>query len=374
MPAAWPTSARSWLARASKRQTAPLFPRLLLPAALAAAFLAACSGGAGSSGSTSGATCGQSDNAKSQVITPSNGDYTPITISSDIAAGRNRFVIGLVDKHQSPVSGAQLHFRFFCFADSAEKLYKAEADATPITIQKNYTHTHPDGTVETHPAGEIGVYVANVDLDSAGRWGVEVSGTVNGKALEPQSSVFDVRTKSLSPAIGDPAPPSVQPLLSDVGGDITKIDTSDPPGPQMHQMTVADAIKSGTPTVIVFATPAFCTSQICGPTKNIVDDLYQKYQGQANFIHIEPYFLDQARSGKGLCPLPIVNLDFASHPQGDCPQLPASQLPPADESWNLQSEPWVFVVDRQGKIAGKFEGVVSLDELEQALKATLAGP
>ena len=39
--------------------------------------------------------------------------------------------------------------------------------------------------VETHPAGQTGAYVTNVNFDTAATWGVEVSGTVNGQAIDP---------------------------------------------------------------------------------------------------------------------------------------------------------------------------------------------
>jgi hypothetical protein len=41
------------------------------------------------------------------------------------------------------------------------------------------------------------------------------------------------------------------------------------------------------------------------------------------------------------------------------------------EEWSLPSEPWVFVVDREGIIRAKFEGLVTAHELEAALKQIL---
>ena len=279
------------------------------------------------------AACGGGDEEEGPILSPITAEYAPVVISSDIAVGPNRFVVGLVDADNEPVAGAELHFRFLAFDGSEQKL-KFESDPTPVTIEKSYTHTHEDGTVESHGAGELGVYVANVEFDAAGRWALEVSGRVEGADIEPQTTVFDVREESLSPNIGDPAPLSVQPILSDVE-DISEIDTSDPPNPAMHQITIADAVQSGKPTVIVFATPAFCVSRVCGPTKGVVDDLFEEYGDSANFIHVEPYDLEKARSGEGLVVLP-------------------------------------FIVDADGKIAGKYEGVVTLEEMEAALEQLVA--
>ena len=117
-------------------------------------------------------------------------------------------------------------------------------------------------------------------------------------------------------------------------------------------MTIADAIVSEKPTVIAFATPAFCITQLCGPTKEIFDGLYEQYKDQANFIHIEPYDVDRVRAGE------CQNL-------GDC-------VVPALNDFRLSSEPWVFIIDAQGKIAAKYDGVVSEDEMEQGLLKVLA--
>jgi hypothetical protein len=83
--------------------------------------------------------------------------------------------------------------------------------------------------------------------------------------------------------------------------------------------------------------------------ESVMDPLAQQYAGQATFIHIEPYQLDALR---------------------DTGQQIAV---PATMEWHLQSEPWVFVIDRQGKIAGKFEGIASASEVGKVLQSTIGG-
>jgi len=41
------------------------------------------------------------------------------------------------------------------------------------------------------------------------------------------------------------------------------------------------------------------------------------------------------------------------------------------EEWKLRSEPWIFVVDEQGMIRAKFEGLTTQRELEVALRHML---
>jgi hypothetical protein len=345
-----------------------------VPGAAAAVLLvfAACGGGEGeptdSSGTPSSADC--VPNPTDVVLRPSDSAYIPVVVSSDLSVGENRFVLGLLDAAGEPATGAQLHLRIYCFTDSSDQVNKIETDATALTILKTYTHTHDDGTVESHTAGELGVYVARVNFDMAGVWGLDATGTVDGSELEDQAITFSVRENPESPAIGAPAPRSVQPVLKDVA-DIRDLDTSVNPIPEEHDKTIADAVTSGRPTVIAFATPAFCTSQLCGPAKEIFDGLYETYKDEANFVHVEPYFLEEARAGKGLCPIPIMNVAYAASPAQGCPILSPHDLPPADQSWNLSTEPWVFVVDKDGNIAAKFEAAFSEQELEDALNAVL---
>jgi hypothetical protein len=116
----------------------------------------------------------------------------------------------------------------------------------------------------------------------------------------------------------------------------------------MHDTTVTDALQSGKPIVVAFATPAYCTSRICAPVmEQVVDPLFSRYGENAVFIHIEPYLLRDLREANARNPVPAVL------------------------EWRLQSEPWVFVIDRDGRIAGRFEGVVALEEVEPVLQLAL---
>jgi hypothetical protein len=305
-----------------------------VPAFLAAlaVIAAACSGGGG-------------DGRPSAATPAATSEVSPVIVNSELAVGENRFMVGLLSSENEEIVGAAVSFRFFKLDGDQQEL-REDAQATPITLEKTYTHTHEDGTVETHEAGESGVYVAAVRFDEPGQWGVEVTTTVGDVTYDPSAIGFVVLEESASVAMGAPAPLSETLTLDDVE-DVAEIDTSNPPIPEMHTMTIAEAVTSGRPSVIVFATPAFCLSRICGPTKDVVDDLFKQYKGEVNFVHVEPYELDRARSGEGLFPIP------------------------ATIEWGLQSEPWVFLVDSEGTIAAKFEAVVTMDELMDALQLLL---
>jgi peroxiredoxin len=44
---------------------------------------------------------------------------------------------------------------------------------------------------------------------------------------------------------------------------------------------------------------------------------------------------------------------------------------PTVEEWNLRSEPWTFVVDGDGIIRARFEGLTTRRELEAVLRQML---
>ena len=47
----------------------------------------------------------------------------------------------------------------------------------------------------------------------------------------------------------------------------------------LYQATIADAVQNGLPTVIVFASPAFCTNAVCGPQVEVLQQLKGQVQG-----------------------------------------------------------------------------------------------
>ena len=294
-----------------------------------------------------GAACGGSSQPSElfpTVVTLGVGEVFPIVANSTLAVGENRFSLGLIDKEDNPVLGAQVHLRFFDL-NGEEPVLKSEAEARFVPVELSFIDEQ-SGKQKT-AVGENGVYVAQVNFDAPGQWGVEVTAIIGGKKLEPVPFRFNALDKSPEPAIGDPAPPSRQLTLADVA-DVSDIDSSYPPRPHMHDITIADALAMGKPLVVTFATPAFCHSRTCGPVMDtVMDPLYEKYKDRAVFIHIEPYKLKELRE----------NID----------QIPVE----ATQEWNLQTEPWVFVVDGGGRVAGKFEGIVALEEVEDTLRRAM---
>ncbi len=252
--------------------------------------------------------------------------------TSDLATGPNRVGIALV---------------------SPSGLVRAPA----ATVSSYYVAS--DGTLEgprqttlavfrPWPYGSRGLYTARLDFDRPGRWRIDISAHQPGGVGGSAQLEFDVRAAPLAPAVGSPAIKSVTRTASDVPS-LDQLTTGSLQDPELYQVTIREAVESGRPSVVVFASPAFCTNAVCGPQVEVLQELKNRYRGRANFIHVDLY-------------------DNPHEIQGD---LEKARLSPAVLEWGLPSSEWTFVLDRHGAIAARFEAFATLEELEQALLQVL---
>lgn len=190
------------------------------------------------------------------------------------------------------------------------------------------------------------LYVANLEFDRDDWWGVAVSATRGGEREGGLRTRLFVYERSVGPMIGSTVPRSLQQTLRDVA-DISAIDSGTTPDPELHTETVKEAVEAGQPVIIAIATPRFCQTRYCGPVLDqAVLPIWQQYRGRIRVLHVEPWDLPQANTGR-LVPVPMM------------------------AEWGLRSEPVVFVLDRDGRLAAKFEGVVTASELAAVLDKLL---
>jgi hypothetical protein len=293
-----------------------------------------------------GSACSSSDDTPDfpKVVSLGSGELFATILNSGIGVGQNRVLMSVIDREDNRVLDASMHVRYYSLNGSSPRL-RASSEARFVPVELSYIDEQSNRAHS--PAGTDGAYASYVDFDEAGDWGVEIAITRAGKKLKPILFRFNVLERSAEPAIGDAAPASVQQTLASASN-IEEIDSSFPPRPGMHDTTIADALRTGQPIVVAFATPAFCQSRTCAPVMDtVMDPLAQKYAGRAVFIHVEPYVLRDLR-------------DYNMQ-----------NIVPAMQEWGLSTEPWVFVVDRRGRVAGKFEGIMAIDEVESVLSLAL---
>jgi hypothetical protein len=307
----------------------------LLVAAAMLPLLAACSGG----GSPSFPA----------VIRIEDAPFVPQLVSSELVAGPNRFAFGILTRDNVPIVDAKVHLVFYDL-NGGQTVKKFETDAASRVpardagLSEQVEHIHADGSRHIHVnVGEqVGIYTAQVSFDRAGDWGVEIRVvSASPKLDDTLRPRFNVLEKGITPAIGSPAPRSRNLTLNDVT-DLSQIDSSAQPSPEMHTTRIADAIAAGKPALVLFAVPGYCSSRLCGPELEIMRRLYPQYRDRVEFIHVE----------------------FYKNPA-------SSNREPVDavREWGLLTEPWFFLIDSKGLIAAKFEGPTSLQELDEALKA-----
>jgi hypothetical protein len=194
----------------------------------------------------------------------------------------------------------------------------------------------PVYATELHRAGlpkGRGVYVAEVVVDEPGAW--------NALALTQGRRVpfaIDVQPQPKAPIVGSAAPRAPSPTLTDTLG-VKPICTRHPRCP-LHDVSLADVTGAGTPLAVMFATPALCQSQYCGPVLDELLDVRAPFADRVTFVHVEIY-----RSNRG------------------------ADLSPTVEAWGLPSEPWLYTLDAAGTIVGRLDGAFGRDEIRAQLHA-----
>jgi len=343
--------------------------RAVGPSLLAAGLLAVAAQSCGGNGNGDD---GDSD-ATSAATTGAEQRFSASVVTTNVSTGPNRFGVGVIDEETGrPQLNAQVSLRFFKVIEENQGQLRVQDDARFVGFETFYID---QATGEKVTTGDTGVYVSYVEFDEAGDWAVEISGSADGEIIDPIALPFEVFPPEQVLNVGDPAPRSRQKIASDVA-DVREIDSMLPPD-QFHGMSIADAASSGKPAVVLFGTPGFCETRTCAPVmETVMLALSEQYTDQVNFVHVEPFRLQELRNGTASCAVPVFNAEFArqglGEGAGECPKASEEEIQAAGESWNLTSEPIVFVIDREGKIAGIFDGIVAPQEVEEVLSRLAA--
>ncbi len=247
--------------------------------------------------------------------------------TSDLGLGRNRFGVALVSR-QGPITEPK-----------ATLLLRHLDDGT--------TSVQAEAVFRKWPYTSRGLYTAELEFDRTGTW--ELTAEISGDGEVRRASLtFEVATHTSAPNVGEPAVKSRNRLASEVDS-MEQLTTGSLQDPELYKTTIADAVQSGLPTVIVFASPAFCVNAVCGPQVEVLQELKNMYRGEANFVHVDIY-------------------DNPHEIQGD---LSVAKISFVIKEWGLPSIEWTFVIDRQGAVSSRFEAFATLEEVEEALKREL---
>jgi hypothetical protein len=274
------------------------------------------------------AACGSDDTGAANTAVATTGALTVSPQNSEYLIGINRVSLALFDQNRHPVSGAR----------------------ASLDVLGGVTG---GGTVETRPLEDIGpqyggipIYVTTAKFPEVGSYKFVVRAALaDGSSVSAEAFVI-VTNKSRELPIGYRVPALRQPIISDPGVTIEKIDSGVPPD-SWHTTAIADGLAQHRPMILYFGEPGFCKSRTCGPTVKVLQQFQQQAGGPFLFEHIEDHF-----------------------PAGPDE---TSTINPVFAAFGLQTDPWVFFVNSGGVISDRFEGPVTVAELVSAAQGTLAG-
>ncbi|HEX5610569.1 MAG TPA: hypothetical protein VFX45_10825 [Solirubrobacterales bacterium] len=344
---------------------------------LAVAFLVGCGGDSDTSGSTASSGAAESRPAppKSAFPTPHGRSLEEVLKFADARSelvvspaamvfykGENRYPFGVFERDRTQVPDAEvaLYFAKVPKAKPGAKKGKpgskgadaqAEANALeetaigPFPAKIESLATQPAFRAQTttdDPDAATVVYSTEIDFPSDGEWriaalikqGDELSATLLPSAVVGEFSGI--------PRPGDPAPKMHTPTAGEVGGDLSKITTRIPPDTQ-NKVDYADALGKE-PIVLLFATPQFCESRVCGPVVDVAEQAKQESGDEAAFIHMEIWEDNE----------------------------PGTKVRPQVRTYKLPTEPWLFTINSKGVVSSATEGAFGLELMDEMLQKAVA--
>jgi len=244
---------------------------------------------------------------------------SPLVLSSDLHASTEpqRFVFAIA-------RGA----RYASFGPAQVAFAAPGANQGTILDTNLYKEGLPKGR---------GIYVVDATFPTAGVW--KAAALVQGKRVP---FAVQVNATAVAPLAGTAAPRAASPTAAAPLG-VNPICTRTPACP-LHDVSLADVIGNGKPVAVMFATPALCQSQYCGPVLDELLAMMAPYRAKGvQMVHVEIY-----DSNKGANRAPTV------------------------AAWGLESEPWFYTIDGSGVIEERLDGAMATNEIQGALDRLVA--
>jgi hypothetical protein len=209
------------------------------------------------------------------------------------------------------------------------------APADPMTVAPRYRSRQNSG-----PGGLQAIYAANIPLPHSGTFALlALTRTQTGFVGAPGEVA--VASSSPIPDVGQRPPAIATDTPASVGGKTALLTTRIPPD-GMHTVSFKDVL-GRRPIALLFSTPQLCVSKVCGPVTDIAVELEHRFGNRITFIHQEVYADNE----------------------------PSKGLRPQLSAFHLQTEPWLFTIDRHGVIAARLEGSFGVQAFTRALQAAL---
>jgi hypothetical protein len=259
---------------------------------------------------------------------------------SVVEKGRNRIGFALFDRARKQITGAPVAI-YTASAKGAGVRGPYPARSESLAVKPQFLAR----TTSQDPDAAKSVYVADVPLRASGLQAIVAVVRLDGRLVATSAAPIGqwANAPAQPPRVGEKAIKISTPTAASVGGDLSKIDTRIPPSDQ-HEVDFADVLGKK-PVVLTFATPQLCQSRVCGPIVDVAEQVKASWGDKAAFIHMEIYEDNKI-----------------TNPPKFRPQV---------TKWRLPTEPWTFVIGKDGRVKARFEGAFSVGELERALQQTI---
>ena len=256
--------------------------------------------------------------------------------TSVFTVGRDRLAFGVIDDQGQFVYGPTAVYVAPAPGARAQGPFAAPADV--LVTEARYRSRQ--AAEETDPFAAV--YQARVPFRREGSYSILVV-TRRGNSYVAAPAQVKVRTKQEDPIpdVGEAAPEVATDTLESVKGNRDLLDTRTPPS-EMHERSF-DEVVGSKPGALLFATPQLCQSRVCGPVTDVALQLQAEYGDRIEFIHQEVYVDNDPNAG----------------------------LREPLQAFRLPTEPWLFVVDEEGRITARLEGSFGLTAFENAIKTAL---
>lgn len=169
----------------------------------------------------------------------------------------------------------------------------------------------------------------------------EVTAKVGAKTLKAALQVTDMAGSKV-PVPGQPMPKVASPTVADNKG-VNPVCTKRPAPCPLHDVSLDAALGEGKPLAVLFATPALCQSQLCGPVLDNLLAARDEFSGKVRMLHVEIYT-----------------------------DLSGKTLNPTVAGYKMESEPFLFLVGADGNVKERLDNAYDKVEVREALSRLTA--
>ncbi len=268
-----------------------------------------------------------------EAFWPGNSRY-PFLVSEIVETG---------DKQGKEITDAKVAIYFAKAKAQTSPWQEPVVGPFPARIETLATEPEFQGKTTTeNPEVASVVYSSQLPFTSDGTYKpIMVTKEKGGWATKPLHTV-QVGEFEKIPRPGEKAPLIQTPTAQSVGGDLAELSTRVPPDTQ-NKVNYAEVLGKE-PILLLFTTPKFCQSRVCGPVVDVAEQAQHEFEGKANFIHMEIYNDND----------------------------PSKGVRPQVRRFHLPTEPWLFAINREGVVSAAIEGAFGTKLMDKTVDRVIS--